>query len=111
MDWYVWLIVLGVLVVFYILIVARQKRQMRQNEEMLNTFKVGDKVVTHIGIFGKIKKINNTTYGKVCILEIGTTNKVDVELDMRYIAALDEKTAAPEETKENKQEQASEKAE
>ena len=99
MQWYVWLIVLGVLVIFYVLIGVRQKRQQKQSEQILNSFKVGDKVVTHIGIYGKIKKINNTTYGKVCVLEIGTTNKVDVELDMRYIAGIDEKTAAPEEQK------------
>ena len=99
MEWYTWIAVLGVFVIFYVLIGVRQKRQQKQGEQLLNSLKVGDKVVTHIGIYGKIKKINNTTYGKVCVLEIGTTNKVDVEIDMRYIAGLDEKTAAPEEPK------------
>lgn len=92
MQWYSWLIVMGVLIVFYVLMIVKQKRQQKQSEQILNSFKVGDRVVTHIGIYGKIKRIYNTSYGKVCILEIGEKNKVDVELDMRYIAAKDEKT-------------------
>ena len=97
MEWYYWLIVIGVLVVFYIFLIIRQKRQEKQNKEVLNSFKVGDKVITHIGIYGKIKRIYNTTYGKVCVLEVGVNTKVDIELDFRYIAGLDEKTVAPEE--------------
>lgn len=97
MQWYYWLVVIGVLVVFYVMMIARQKRQEKQNLETLNSFKVGDKVVTHIGIYGKIKRIYNTTYGKVCVLEVGVNNKVDIEVDLRYLAAIDEKTVAPEE--------------
>ena len=97
MNWYYWVIIIAVLVVFYVLLLVRQKKQEKQNKEMLDSFKAGDKVVTHIGIYGKIKRIYNTTYGKVCVLEIGTNQKMDIEIDMRYIAGKDEKTAAPEE--------------
>lgn len=96
MDAIYWVIILGVLVVFYILLMVRQKRQDKRNLEMLNNFKVGDKVVTHIGVYGRIKRIYNTTYGKVCVLEVGVSNKVDIEVDLRYIAGIDEKTIAPE---------------
>ena len=95
-PWY-WVVIIAVLVVFYVLLVVRQKRQEKRNLEALNQFKVGDKVVTHIGVFGKIKRIYNTTYGKICVLEVGVNNKVDIEMDLRYIAAIDEKTIAPEE--------------
>lgn len=97
MDWYYWVIVLGVLVLFYVLTMVRQKKQQKQQEEAQSSLRVGDKVITHIGIFGKIKRIYNTTYGKVCVLEVGVNNKVDIEMDLRYVAALDEKTVAPEE--------------
>ena len=83
------------MVVFYILLMVRQKRQEKRSAEMLETFKVGDKVVTHIGIYGKIKRIYNSSFGKVCVLEIGNTNKIDIEIDMRYIAGLDEKVVVP----------------
>jgi len=94
-SWH-WLIIMGVLVVFYIMLMVRQKRQQKQQAEALNNFKVGDKVITHIGVFGRIKRIYNTTYGKICVLEVGVNNKVDTEIDLRYIAGIDEKTIAPE---------------
>lgn len=104
MAWYYWVIVLGVLVVMYVVLMGRQKKQEKQSLELLNSFQVGDKVITHIGIYGKIKRIYNTTYGKVCVLEIGNTNKVDVELDMRYIAGKDEKTLVADEPKKEVEE-------
>lgn len=97
MNWYYWVIILGVLAIMYVLLVVRQKKQEKQSKELLETFKVGDKVITHIGIYGKIKRIYNTTYGKVCVLEIGTLDKIDIEIDMRYIAGKDEKTVVPDE--------------
>ena len=93
-------IIVGVLALMFILMVARQKRDAKKNQELMDSFKVGDKVVTHIGIYGKIKRIYNTTYGKVCVLEIGTLDKIDIELDMRYIAGIDEKTAVSEDVKD-----------
>lgn len=99
MQWYYWVIILGVLVVMYALLIVRQKRQEKQSRELLDTFKPGDKVLTHIGVYGKIKRIYNTTYGRVCVLEVGTLNKIDLELDMRYIAGKDEKTIVPDEPK------------
>lgn len=92
MTWYYVLILVAVLVVMYVLMITRQKNQEKRSQEVMNSFQVGDKVVTHIGIYGRIKKIYNTTYGKVCVLEIGTNNKLDIEIDMRYLAGKDEKT-------------------
>lgn len=99
MKWYYWVILLAVLVLMYVVLIVRQKKQEKQSKELMETFKVGDKVVTHIGIYGKIKRIYNSTYGKVCVLEIGTLDKIDVEIDMRYIAGIDEKTVVPDEPK------------
>lgn len=99
MQWYYWVILLAVLVLMYVMLVVRQKRQEKQSKELMETFKVGDKVVTHIGIYGKIKRIYNSTYGKVCVLEVGTLDKIDIEIDMRYIAGIDEKTIVPDEPK------------
>lgn len=95
MENYYWIILIGVLFVVYALMIVRQKRQEKRSIEALNSFKVGDKVVTHIGIYGQIKRIYNTSFGKTCILEIGTDKKIDIEIDMRYIASLDQKVAVP----------------
>lgn len=103
MDAIYWVVIIAVLVFFYIMLMVRQKRQEKRSIEQLNNFKVGDKVITHVGIYGRIKRIYNTTYGKVCVLEVGINNKVDIEMDLRYIAAIDEKTVAPEEPVEPKE--------
>ena len=103
MKWYYWAIVLGVLAIMYVVLIARQKKQEKQSMEIRNSFQVGDKVITHIGIYGKIKRIYNTTYGKVCVLEIGNQNKIEVEMDMRYIAGKDEKTLVADEPKKEEQ--------
>ncbi|MBO7527936.1 MAG: preprotein translocase subunit YajC [Clostridia bacterium] len=114
MDKWYWVILIGVLIVAYVLLIVRQKRQEKRSIETLNSFKVGDKVITHIGIYGKIKRIYNTSFGKTCVLEIGNNNKIDVEMDMRYIAGLDEKVMvadAPKEEPEIKDEVIKEKEE
>lgn len=104
-QWVMWVLIFGFLAIFMIMNVLRAKKQQKQSAEIMNSFQVGDKVITHIGIYGRIKKIYNTTYGKVCVLEIGDKNKVDVEMDMRYIAGKDEKTLEPDEKpKEQKNE-------
>lgn len=92
MAWYYWVVIIGFLAIMYIMLIVRQRKQEKQSKQIMESFKVGDKVITHIGIYGKIKKIYNTTFGKVCVLEIGNTNKIEFELDMRYIAGIDEKT-------------------
>ena len=100
MDKWYWVILIGVLIVAYVLLIVRQKRQEKRSVETLNSFKVGDKVITHIGIYGKIKRIYNTSFGKTCVLEIGNNNKIDIEMDMRYIAGLDEKVMVADAPKE-----------
>ena len=102
MEKYYWLILIGFLVVVYIFMIVRQRKQQKKSVEALNSFKVGDKVITHIGIYGRIKRIYNTSFGKTCVLEIGNNNKVDIEIDMRYIAGLDEKVLVADEPKEEK---------
>ena len=104
MEKYYWLLIIGALVLLYIFMIVRQKRQEKRSLEVLNSFKVGDKVVTHIGIYGKIKRIYETSFGKTCILEIGNNNKIDIELDMRYIAGLDEKVMVADNANSNQKE-------
>lgn len=91
------ILILGVVILMYAFLIMRQRRQTKRSQELMESFKVGDKVMTHIGIFGKIKRIYNTSYGKICILEIGEHNKLDIEIDMRYIAGIDEKVAVTDE--------------
>ena len=52
------LIVFGALALMYVFLIIRQRRQAKRSEEIVNSFRVGDKVITHIGIYGKIKRIS-----------------------------------------------------
>lgn len=100
MNWIYIVVIVVVLIAMYAFMIYRNRKQQKINEEIMNSFQVGDKVVTHIGIFGRIKKIYNTSYGKVCVLEVGNNNKLDIEVDMRVIAQKDEKVLVADEPAE-----------
>ncbi|MEG0370738.1 MAG: preprotein translocase subunit YajC [Clostridium sp.] len=51
--------------VFYFMIIRPQKKKQQKYKEMIDTLKVGDKIVTIGGIHGKIVNIDE---GKVSIL-------------------------------------------
>lgn len=85
---------IGLVVAMVLVMILNASRNKKANQEMQNmmqTLKVGDKVKTHIGVYGKIVSITETTDGKVCVIETGDKNKSQVEVDMRVIAGLDDK--------------------
>lgn len=89
------IIILAVAVVMLgVMIFVRSKQTKKQQEEFykfIDEVKVGDKVKTHIGIYGKVVSITETTDGKVFVLETGTKNKSEIEVDYRVLAGLDKK--------------------
>jgi preprotein translocase subunit YajC len=44
--------------VFYFLLIRPQQKQMKERQKMLESLKVGDKVITGAGIIGDITSIN-----------------------------------------------------
>lgn len=89
------IVILAVAVVLLgVMIFVRSKQTKKQQEEFykfIDEVKVGDKVKTHIGIYGKVVSITETTDGKVFVLETGTKNKSEIEVDYRVLAGLDNK--------------------
>ncbi len=87
-------ILIGLIIVLIVMMIFRFKQSKKAQAEQINlldNLKVGDRVTTHIGIYGKIVKIVETTNGKVFTIETGDKNKSELDLDYRYIASLDEK--------------------
>ena len=85
---------IGLVVAMVLVMILNASRNKKANQEMQNmmqTLKVGDKVKTHIGVYGTIVSITETTDGKVCVIETGDKNKSQIEVDMRVIAGLDDK--------------------
>ncbi len=90
MQW----VLIGLVAAMAVVMVLNASRSKKANQEMQNmmqTLKVGDKVKTHIGVYGTIVSITETTDGKVCVIETGDKNKSQIEVDMRVIAGFDDK--------------------
>ncbi len=51
----VWVVFLGI---FYFMLIIPQKREAKKRQEMLDSLKVGDKIVTKGGLIGQIVAIN-----------------------------------------------------
>src|ERR1700674_4177802 len=65
---------LVIMVIFYVLLILPAQRRQKKNQEMLNSLKSGDKVVTSGGIFGTIVGIE----GDAIQLRIADQVKVKV---------------------------------
>ena len=66
------LIILIVFLVFMLIFSAsRRKKDAKMAEDFANNLKIGDKVKTYSGIYGKIISIKDTPSGKICLLETG----------------------------------------
>jgi preprotein translocase subunit YajC len=55
------MIVLLFVIMYFFMIRPQQKKQ-KEVQKMRESLKVGDKVVTAGGVFGKLKEIDNTTF-------------------------------------------------
>ncbi len=59
--------------IFYFILIRPQQQRQKKHQEMLNSLKVGDKVITIGGIYGIIREIK----GDVFTLEISKEIKVN----------------------------------
>ncbi len=64
-----------IILVFYFLLVIPQQRRQKKHQEMINSLKRGDKVVTTGGIHGVISDIKETTF----ILKVDENTKIEIE--------------------------------
>jgi preprotein translocase subunit YajC len=60
--------------IFYFILIRPQQQKQKKHQEMLNSLKVGDKVITIGGIFGIIREIKED----VLTLEISKDVKINV---------------------------------
>lgn len=61
--------------IFYFLVILPQKKQKKELQEMINSLKSGDEIVTNGGIIGRIKEVRDTSFviqsAEKSFLEIG----------------------------------------
>ncbi len=66
------MIILIVFLVFMLVFSAsKRKKDAKMAEDFANNLKIGDKIKTYSGIYGRIISIKDTPNGKICIIETG----------------------------------------
>lgn len=85
-QWWVYLILLGLVIVMLIVPSISNKKRAKEYNEMVNAIGVGDTVRTVGGIIGRVTKINDKDGYKTFILETGAKNtKSTMEFDIASI--------------------------
>jgi preprotein translocase subunit YajC len=69
-----------ILVIFYLLILLPMKRRQTKIQEFQDSLKVGDKIVTTGGIYGKITRVTDKT------LQVEVADRVRIEVSRAAIA-------------------------
>ena len=71
----------ALIVVFYFFMIRPQQKKQKEIAKMRAAMKIGDRVITSGGIYGKIKEVNDTNF----IIEIA--EKVQVKVDKASVFA------------------------
>jgi preprotein translocase subunit YajC len=69
-----------ILGIFYFLILLPMKRRQKKIQEFQDSLKVGDKIVTTGGIYGKVTRVNDKT------LQVEIADRVRVEMSRAAVA-------------------------
>ena len=78
---------LAIFAIFYFLIVRPQSKKMKDHQIMVNSLKVGNKVVTSGGIIGVVKEIHT----KDDQVEIEISNGVNIRILKNFVSDLVQK--------------------
>ena len=69
-----------ILGIFYFLILLPMKRRQKKIQEFQDSLKVGDKIVTTGGIYGKVTRVNDKT------LQVEVADRVRIEVSRAAVA-------------------------
>jgi len=78
------LILVGFVAVFYFLLIRPQQKQQKQVREMLANIKVGDRIKTIGGIYGRITKIKDD----ILTIEVGS-QKSELVIDRSAVSTVE----------------------
>lgn len=83
-----------IFVVFYFFIIRPQSKKIKEHKSLVDSLKIGDKIITNSGIMGIIKEIDS----KENILEIEIAENVQIKILRNFVSDL----AKKEESKKGK---------
>jgi preprotein translocase subunit YajC len=78
-PWVTFIPYILILGIFYFLILMPMRRRQKKVQEFQDSLKVGDKVVTTSGIYGKITKVNDHS------VQVQVADKVQIEVARKAI--------------------------
>lgn len=84
--------------IFYFLIIRPQTKKIKDHQQIIDNLKIGNKVITSSGIFGKIKNIDN----KSSIVELQIAEDVVIKIAKNYISEVDKTEVTKEDNKKTK---------
>jgi len=76
-----------IFIIFYFLLIRPQSKKAKEQKQMLDNLKKGDKVMTNGGIYGLIEDIDE----KTVTLKVGIKDDVKIKISRGYIAGLRDK--------------------
>lgn len=88
-GWINWLPIVGMIAIFWFLIIRPQMKRQKEHQERVSGLKKGDQVVTQGGLVGKVVKVDDT------YAEIELAKDVRVKAVKHTIADLIEKGGKP----------------
>ena len=107
-------VIVGVLVllllVMFVMMNARNKKESQRVQEQTNSLKVGDKIMTTSGVYGTITEINFDDTKKTIVIETGGRTKSFMTIDAYAVYTIfksDEELAREAEEANRLEEQAS----
>jgi len=85
-GWSMLLMMLALIVIMYFFMIRPQQKKQKEVQKMRESLKVGDRIITSGGVFGKIKEIEDTAF----IIEIAEGVRVKVDKASVFAAATNE---------------------
>ncbi|MCX7994801.1 MAG: preprotein translocase subunit YajC [candidate division WOR-3 bacterium] len=70
-----------IFVVFYFLLILPQQRRQKQHQQLLNSLKKGDRVITSSGIYGTIANVKDN------IVSLVIADGVKIDIDKNHIVS------------------------
>ena len=86
-SWMSILLIVGLIAIFYFMLIRPQQKRMRQQMELMNNLRKGDEIMTSAGIYGTITEVEEETI----LLEVSE----DVEIRVAKSAIARTFTAVP----------------
>ena len=87
-NWSMLMMIVLFFIIMYFFMIRPQQKKQKEIQKMRESLKVGDRVVTSGGIYGKIKEVEDTAF----IIEIAEGVKVKVDKASIFAATNDPQT-------------------